>query len=659
MAMAAKGRRHVGGGLLLALAGMAAGCGGAGAAPKSMASSANACARRHPGVGAIALDAKAAGSTVVLARLGDRDIAYVADEDARAVRVLDVDAAAQGKARELSSTPLGGTPSQLLVTADGRVVVTLRDRSELRVLEPTANPEAPLEARCSVPTPTEPVALAPTPDGKAVLVSSGWGATLTAFGADDLAERWRAPLPREPRAVVVSDDGRKAFVSHVVGSRMSVVDLTSASHPVRNIDLTGVEKGTFRGGLMRSLSSSRGEEVDRSACQGFALAKTVEPKGRILAPQVLVDPGDTEERAGGYGNGGMVPVEVADVAVVDDVTDEPLRASLTVTPELRGGPGARGACLLPRAAAVDGKSGTLLVACMGVDALVEYDAAAADPHRAEVRRWSVPAGPTGLAIDAQARRAVVWSQFDRALAVVPLTSPDVAGATAERVATAKFPTTADSPEAAELALGRKLFHTSDARISSDGRACASCHPDGRDDAITWATPEGPRQTPMLAGRIQATAPYGWGGTNKDVHEHLRHTFERLGGSSLPPAELQALVSYATRLGAPVAGRDAGGALAERGKAIFHSAQAGCATCHSGAETTDGAAHDIASRTKADVAAGFETPSLRFVGGTAPYFHDGRYATLRALLVDAEGDMGHTKHLSSADLAALEAYLRSL
>ena len=56
---------------------------------------------------------------------------------------------------------------------------------------------------------------------------------------------------------------------------------------------------------------------------------------------------------------------------------------------------------------------------------------------------------------------------------------------------------------------------------------------------------------------------------------------------------------------------------------------------------------------------FRTPTLREVGQSAPYFHDGRYATLRALLTGSDGNMGHTNHRSSTELDALEAYLRSL
>jgi mono/diheme cytochrome c family protein len=50
----------------------------------------------------------------------------------------------------------------------------------------------------------------------------------------------------------------------------------------------------------------------------------------------------------------------------------------------------------------------------------------------------------------------------------------------------------------ELDRGRKLFHdAAGGRIALDGRACASCHVDGRDDGLTWLTIEGAFQTPML------------------------------------------------------------------------------------------------------------------------------------------------------------------
>jgi cytochrome c peroxidase len=48
-----------------------------------------------------------------------------------------------------------------------------------------------------------------------------------------------------------------------------------------------------------------------------------------------------------------------------------------------------------------------------------------------------------------------------------------------------------------------------------------------------------------------------------------------------------------------------------------------------------------------------------VAGSAPYFHDGRFATLEELLDKTEGSMGSTKNLSVEDRRALLAYLRTL
>ncbi len=56
---------------------------------------------------------------------------------------------------------------------------------------------------------------------------------------------------------------------------------------------------------------------------------------------------------------------------------------------------------------------------------------------------------------------------------------------------------------------------------------------------------------------------------------------------------------------------------------------------------------------------FRTPSLRFVGGTAPYFHDGRAATLTDLIANNQDRMGWTSHLDDAERGALVAYLETL
>ena len=104
----------------------------------------------------------------------------------------------------------------------------------------------------------------------------------------------------------------------------------------------------------------------------------------------------------------------------------------------------------------------------------------------------------------------------------------------------------------------------------------------------------------------------------------------------------------------------------RGQEIFGSAEARCSRCHAPeTDYTDRIAYPLTPR--APPPAGFEqdpraelrTPSLRFVGGTPPYFHDGRAATLEQLIEKNDDRMGHTSHLSKGEREALIAFLRTL
>jgi mono/diheme cytochrome c family protein len=164
---------------------------------------------------------------------------------------------------------------------------------------------------------------------------------------------------------------------------------------------------------------------------------------------------------------------------------------------------------------------------------------------------------------------------------------------------------------------------------------------------------------MLAGRVTRTAPYSWNGNENTIPNHLGNTFDRLSGKGLRSIELDALVAYLSNLPTPPAEVVTDKAKVQRGAAIFASKEAGCSGCHAGADFTDGKNHDVGSKHKSDLENAFNTPSLHLVGGTGPYFHDGRYKTLSQLLRQSDGKMGNTKHLSGADLDALESYLRTL
>ncbi len=651
---ATMGRRNARIGLIsVPMLGIALGCGVA--APRTRAASEEAraaraaarfeeldarpatrCGRVRPGVGPVALPGARQGSPVALARSRDgaRTIAFAADADQDAIHAFDVEAG-----EELAVTPIDGGPTELLVLADGRIAVTLRDANRVALLEPRGDSDLSLELRCSTPVAVEPFGLAALPSNAAVAVASGFGHALTVLETEALAPTLTADLPRDPRSVLIDAPGRRAFVSHAVGGQLSVVDLERGA--VRSVEL----------GLGDRAGPGTSPLAPRQGVQGFALAAAVVGSNtRVFAPIVSVDAGPPT-LSGGYGSSSDgAPAEMPMVSVIDAANERPVsRVSL--------GAGRRDDCLLPRSAAVLGDS--LFVTCLGSNVVLDLEARAANPLAVEQRRFMLPAGPTGLAADAPKGRIVVWSQFAHALTVIDLESgtPDTTAA-ARRV---------DRPDLDRLARGRELFHaTFDRRISRDGRACASCHPDGREDGLTWSTPDGPRQTPMLAGRVAASAPYGWFGKHATLTEHVTHTFDRLGGAGfktpLDQADRDALLAYVVSMKPPkragASPESSRAALVARGKELFDDTRQGCATCHTGGGA-DGQRHDVGSGREVEKSLAFDTPSLEFVGGTAPYFHDGRYATLMDVLDANDAGMGHTAHLDAADKLALAAYLESL
>jgi cytochrome c peroxidase len=644
------------------------------------------CGRVFPGRGAKPLGNPQQGSSVALTEWQKARVALVAHEDDRALYAVDI-----GQGKRVGATMLDGMPSSVLPLPDGRVAVALRDKHRVEIFEPSAASSEPLTRRCTLSVAEEPVALALSPKGETLVVTSGWGRKLAAFDVATMRTRLEVDLPREPRAVVIDDDGQRAFVTHVVEAKMSVVDLpmgaSSATASVRTIDLA-VTRGVG------------GEK--QQGCQGFALAKAVTPdpkpgerpavkgtapppppnqgagqkpkkgdvlpaapakpgepqiavEGRIFAPMVTVDIGDRAVSSGGYGSPERGPAERPVVSVIDEGAERALTRSASADRNL-----SIDACLLPRAAAFVPTSQSLLVTCLGSDVVVELDARALDPSRRERARFRVPAGPTGIAVDDASREAVVFSQFGSKLSVIPLAS----GAGKANVRVIDVPRSSRGP-AAEILRGREVFHaTNDRRISGDGRACASCHPDGREDALTWSTPAGPRQTIMLAGRLSDSAPFGWSGGNKTLESHVVETFSRLGGTGFHDAgdraDLRALISYIGAMQAPPgrAPSAASAALIARGKELFDDEEQACASCHA-AGGTDRRAYEVAVPDRSGLETPIDTPSLRGIAGTAPYFHDGRFSTLDDLLASPDHSMGRTLHLTRKDRVALAAFLETL
>lgn len=233
------------------------------------------------------------------------------------------------------------------------------------------------------------------------------------------------------------------------------------------------------------------------------------------------------------------------------------------------------------------------------------------------------------------------------------------------------PAQAPAPSAAAIERGKALF--ADTSLSGNGQlSCASCHPaNGHTDNKTYigvdvvadGNPQG-RSTPSLWGAGQRSA-YSWAGTAPSLEANIRGIIvNRMKGPEPAPETLAALAAYVRSLpvprgpgvgddGAPIAAASAG---VKRGFDLFVGA-GGCATCHQLPSFDKKEAENVGS------GGAFKVPSLWAVSKTAPYFHDGRYASLadavKYMWEFHNAKLGAPSSPSAAQLTDLVAYLEAL
>jgi len=281
---------------------------------------------------------------------------------------------------------------------------------------------------------------------------------------------------------------------------------------------------------------------------------------------------------------------------------------------------------------------------------------------------------------------------------------------------ASFKSLSNDPMPPNLRLGQKLFYSADSDdvpVTQDHWvACASCHLEGRSDAVTWLFAQGPRDTPSNAGGTLDTGFLFRTADRTQVQDYWKTIDVEQGGNvhrnvtQQPLLDaLAAYVNYAIPTPVPpsmdAAHQLRGDALASlraQGAAVF--AQVGCPGCHLGAALTDSgegnAALDLGGPIVSSVTTGgvllhdvgtcvttgpwpdvvhedingdprpacaFDTPALRGLSDSAPYLHDGSALTLEEVLpsmLNAATPAGSVPPaLDPADQTALLEYLRSL
>lgn len=625
---------------LVALAFVAAGC------PSSPAD--EAAAERARAGGTLALSAD------------DAEL-YVVDADNDALVIVD---AVTGKVRH--RVTVGDSPARVLVNADGKVLVSNRLGRSVSIVDPRAGKEL-----AKVRVGAEPVGLALAADGR-LLVANHTQHTVSVVDLKAMKELKQIPSAADPTGVTVVPGG-KAYVTHARSGQVSVLDLEREQFTARPMSLQLAPERTA------------GEE----RLPNNPVDPVFNPEdGRVYVPhqQTKLSPVETTiDNPNAYAGGGPVSITVVANALatldpsVDAVLDAPgidlpFRGCFQCGVALPGAGDvpavvqpATGPLSGPSAIAIEPSGQWMYVTNMNSN---NVSILPTRPREFAFEPVKVGAGPNGIAITRTGERAFVSNAFDHTVSVLE------AGAGANIVETKRF-VVGESLLTPQRELGRRLFFAADdermTNAQAGGVACASCHPGGRDDGRTWMLSEGPRNTPLLAGRnLRDSAPYHWDGLLEDMHAFKMVVETRMGGTgtqggargALATADFEAIMAYLDAEPGPD-NPWRGEALTEsqaRGQALFESEAVECAKCHAGDTLQDNDFHDVGTAQPNDLFPknGVNTPTLRNIFASAPYLHTGEDRTLEDRLRRNPGDKhGKTSHLSDAEVEDLVAYLKTL
>ncbi|HEX5105657.1 MAG TPA: c-type cytochrome [Pirellulaceae bacterium] len=226
------------------------------------------------------------------------------------------------------------------------------------------------------------------------------------------------------------------------------------------------------------------------------------------------------------------------------------------------------------------------------------------------------------------------------------------------------------PAAPSLARqGEAIFY--DARRSLDQwYSCHTCHYEGgTTSVVTDTTNDGSAytfKTVLQLYNLHETAPWTWHGWQTDLRAGIRKSLtETMLGPQPTEEDVDAMLAYFKTLPEPpnpFRNRDGSlSAAAERGKSIFESDKAACASCHNGPHFTDGQIHDVGLGARTDRYKGYNTPSLRGLYRRVKLLHNGQVDSLEALLSGphAPENVAGTDKLSEQEVRDLVEYLKTL
>ncbi len=563
------------------------------------------------------------GGTMLVTRDGTR--AVVADPDRDRILFVDLD---KGKTTAEIELEAGSDPGRIVEDGADRVHVALRGTGTLLTLDATTG-----ETRYQRPACAEPRGLAYSPAADFVFVACTSGELITFPAGDGPAVR-TVLLDRDLRDVVVRGDGT-LVVTRFRTAEALVVDANGIV--TSRITPPTVQRVTFFGGGEDSGSGSgAGSGGPVYARPSVAWRTIALPNGALAMTHQRKLGQQLRQTTGGYESGCKQGIVESAITIIN-----PDGTTVAVAPYVQGA--------LPVDVATDPNGDNIAFVSAGSRTVQVVkssgmgrhdDEQCGDTDRSLVRVIDDQLGaPTSVAYRKNGELVIFFPEYPAI--VVHGTDPTKVGRTITL------------PGDIGYDAGRTLFHTQ----TQASIACASCHPEARDDGQVWEFDLlGPRRTQSVAGGILSRGPYHWSGDMTNLETLMTDVFsQRMFGGALTNSQLKSLGPWLDRIPAPRPSSIAAPDAIERGQALFMSQDLGCATCHSGPLFTNNTLVNVGT------GANFKVPSLLGVAARAPFMHDGCAATLRDRFgACGGGDLhGKTSQLTAAQLDDLVAYLESL
>lgn len=527
--------------------------------------------------------------------------------------------------------PAGHTPGAPVVSPDGkRLYVANRFNNDVAVIDPEAKKEL-----ARVPAVREPIAAAITPDGKTLFVANlvpndrsdayDVAAVVTVI---DTATNQASPIrllngSSSLRGICVSPDGKYAYVAHILARYQ--MPTTQLERGWMNTNALSIIDAAAK----KLVNTVLLDDVDLGAANPWGVATTADGK------YVCVTHAGTHE------------LSVIDIGgVMAKLAKIPAEAK-------PGEPGKpyddRGSFSSPTLADVPNDLAFLVDLRRRIK-LQRMDITGMVPEGPMVN------GPRGLAVVGS--KVYVALHFSDNLAAVDLEPKP------QKLVT--LIPLGPEPKLTVQRRGEVFFHDADLCFQH-WQSCASCHPDARIDGLNWdlmndglGNPKNNRS--MLL--VHKTPPSMSEGVRATAEEAVRSGIKHIQFAVRPDEDAVAIDEYLKSLTPVPSPHLVNGQLSEsakRGKALFFSEGVGCATCHPEPLYTDLQMYDVESKGSYDRRPDFDTPTLVEVWRTAPYLHDGRYATIKQLIKEGKHGrkFGAVERLTDQQIADLVEFVLSL